>query len=221
MRVHMLAAVALALLALAPSRIVGQQTGAVLTQDGKAEQSGSVVVEDGKLVFITAPKASLSVAGTMFAKVLPLPGKFEGIVARREGAKIGIALSPGVDATKAVVSQKNRLQERASDILVIADGFTGTASSDVSIKIPMGGDPREAFQTGRIGISWEDGFLSMVRDEGRTIRLKGRLTIPVADPSTTRVLYTLEYRFQDGARVAWDKVGKTFVFANMKVARLD
>jgi len=156
----------------------------------------------------------MEISSLMLTLVLPLPGTFKGQVVR-DNTVIGIVLDPGPDFTKEIITDKTSLPKEATDIIITGRGLVGSAYSEKGLEIPLMADPRSL----SLKMNWEEGFLSMVQNDGRKIILKGTLTIPIIDPISQRSIYLLEYQFGENASVVWKKDSKKFNWSNMTVKK--
>jgi len=159
----------------------------------------------------------INVAAPMLALVLPLPGEFLGEV-RKNNAIIGISLRIGQDRTEDITTDSSSLIQEPNDIVMTwgeESFFFGVAEFENAIEVPIFLDA----STGNAIIGWKEAFLSLVKN-GRRLLLNGTLRMPVVDPVSKKILYVLEYQFEENASILWNQDSRRFVWSNMKITNL-
>jgi hypothetical protein len=181
------------------------------------EKQDAKLVKDkhGRLVIEVS---EIKMPGPYLGYILPLPGVLQGFV-NKDALFIGLSIGVGPYLQNEIIISKAPLTQNPSDIIVTCNDPSTIvlAESQEKLQIPLTiPGPGSSKTTGGLAIGWKEGLLLMVQEQGRRVILKGRLSIPVADPNTKEVIYTIDYDFGQSASIFWDKSSKKFIWSDLK-----
>lgn len=158
-------------------------------------------------------KKGTTVWPVRFAQVLPLPGKYAGLVKKRVDSEsvqlCGIHLSPGEDATTKILPVDGTITMKPSDIqfVIQKDGFR--TEEDIPMALEF-----DAY--GRLS-GFDYDLLGLLTTPRAFWIGDGTVEVPVADPETKRVVKTIKYTFQAGASISYDVFSRGLVWRGIAV----
>ena len=157
-------------------------------------------------------KSSMYILLPELAPILPLPGKYSGLVATNKyGIRHihGIAISPGEDNTKDVFQSSAKIIPKSLSDIVISKSEAGNLILETYDDVPT-----------YLNLSTLDNNLDFesALKNGRVIRLsKGTYKLTIADTTTNQVIETIYYECGNNSTITWNKEKRRPLWRGFKI----